>query len=78
MAEHIPINVQRIKYLRDIFFGRSEQGQWDFLHRINIDLKNTLIEEQIFCENILLTHLKRVDKIFNKGISFYTNPQDLI
>ena len=78
MAEYVSINVQRIKYLRDLFFGRTEQGQRDFFDRINSGLTKTSIKEnEIFSENILLPHLKRVDKIFKKGISFYTNPQNL-
>ena len=77
MAELIPINVQRIEYLRDLFFGHAKRGQQDFLRRINVGLKTPLVEGQVFSENIPLTHLKRVDKIFKKGISFYTNPQNL-
>ena len=78
MAEYISINVQRIEYLRDLFFGRTKQGQQDFLKRINRGLTKFFIEEkQIFSEQILLKHLKRVDGIFKKGLSFYTNPQNL-
>ena len=78
MAEYISINVQRIEYLRDLFFGRTKQGQQDFLKRINRGLTKFFIEEkQIFSEQILLKHLKRVDGIFKKGLSFYTNPKNL-
>lgn len=37
-------------------------------------LKSKLTPEQLFSDQIELNHLKRVDKVFNKGLTYYTNP----
>jgi Zn-dependent peptidase ImmA (M78 family) len=38
-------------------------------------LKNPLKTEDIFSQEIKLSHLKRVDKIFNKGLHYYLDPK---
>jgi Zn-dependent peptidase ImmA (M78 family) len=49
----------------------------DLLSKISVGLKNQLLENEIFNNEIKLSHLKRVDKIFNKGISYYIDPKNL-
>lgn len=49
----------------------------DLLSKISIGLKNQILENEIFNNEIKLSHLKRVDKIFNKGLSYYVDPKNL-
>lgn len=37
-------------------------------------LKKTLAYEQLFADEIELNHLKRIDKVFGKGLQYYVNP----
>jgi hypothetical protein len=37
-------------------------------------LTKLLSKEDIFSSEINLSHLKRIDKIFNKGLNFYLDP----
>lgn len=49
----------------------------DLLSKISVGLKNQLLEYEIFNNEIKLSHLKRVDKLFNKGLSYYLDPKNL-
>lgn len=49
----------------------------DLLSKISVGLKNQILENEIFNNEIKLSHLKRVDKIFNKGLSYYIDPKNL-
>ena len=73
MIETLEINVNRIEYLQKLFGLNCE----DFLERINEGLKKPLTKECIFNKQIKISHLKKVDKIFGKGLSFYTDPAKL-
>lgn len=37
-------------------------------------LKKPLAYEQLFADEIELNHLKRIDKVFGKGLQYYINP----
>jgi Zn-dependent peptidase ImmA (M78 family) len=50
----------------------SEQ---DLLDIISIGLKNPVSREEIFANEIKLNHLKRIDKIFDKGLHYYLDPK---
>lgn len=50
----------------------------ELLLLINKDRKNPLTAEDIFKSEIKLDYLKKIDKIFNKGLSYYINPDDPI
>jgi Zn-dependent peptidase ImmA (M78 family) len=45
---------------------------------MNKDRKNPLTEKEIFKSDIKLGNLKKIDKIFNKGLNYYINPEDPI
>lgn len=49
----------------------------ELISRVNEGLKRPLEKDDIFCSYIKLNHLKRVDKIFNKGLNFYLDPTDI-
>lgn len=38
-------------------------------------LKKPIIKEELFAEEIKLAHLKRIDKVFNKGLHYYLDPK---
>lgn len=63
-------NIARIEQL--ILQYRLEKEE--FMQLVSEGLKNTLIWEDIFQEEIQLNHLKRIDKIFTKGLSYYLDP----
>ncbi|MDP3831521.1 MAG: ImmA/IrrE family metallo-endopeptidase [Ignavibacteriaceae bacterium] len=48
------------------------------LLRISVGLKNKILREEIFTNKIKLNHLKKIDKIFNKGLHYYLDPLDSV
>ena len=46
----------------------------DLLSILNLDRKNSFTESDIFSENIKLPLLKKIDTVFNKGLSYYLDP----
>jgi Zn-dependent peptidase ImmA (M78 family) len=42
---------------------------------INEGLKKPITQKEIFVNEIEISHLKRIDKIFNKGLHFYLDPK---
>lgn len=63
-------NIARIEHLIHQF--RLDTGE--FLELVSEGLKTKLLWEDIFREEIKVSHLKRIDKIFNKGLSYYLDP----
>ena len=66
-------NISRIKYLMKLYRLSMEE----FLIRISEGLKNPLTEQDVFGSEIKLAHLKRVDRVFDKGVEFYLNPKPI-
>lgn len=50
----------------------SEQ---DLVDSISIGLKSPISKDEIFSNEIKLNHLKRIDKIFDKGLHYYLDPK---
>lgn len=46
-----------------------------FLHRISEGLKKPISKDEVFGSKIELSHLKRIDKLFGKGIHYYLDPK---
>ena len=67
------LNINRLNHIMSLY-GMTRD---DLLSKISVGLKNQLLENEIFNNEIKLSHLKRVDKIFNKGISYYIDPKNL-
>ena len=63
----IEINIERLRYLLRLFC-LSER---DFLAMLNSGYKRMLTREDVFTTDMSLSLLKRIDKIFNKGIYYY-------
>lgn len=49
----------------------------EFLVLISQGLKNKIKEEEIFSNEIRISYLKKIDKIFNKGLNYYLDPTEL-
>ncbi len=47
----------------------------ELLMLISDGLKKPITKEEIITENIKVSHLKRIDKVFNKGLHFYLDPK---
>ena len=47
----------------------------ELLSNINEGLKKPITKEEVFSNEIKLSHLKRIDKFFNKGLHYYLDPK---
>lgn len=66
-------NIHRIEYLLTLF----QMSEEEFLSRISEGLKHPITREQIWADEIRISHLKRISKLFDKGISFFLDPSPL-
>lgn len=64
-------NISRLKYLLTLFKITADE----LIIIISEGLKNPITEEDIFNSEIKVSHLKRIDKFFNKGIHYYLDPK---
>lgn len=71
--ENISININRLTHLLSLY-GLSKD---DLLSRVSDGLKKPLVEKDVFRNEISLNVLKRIDKVFGKGLSYYVDPGDL-
>jgi Zn-dependent peptidase ImmA (M78 family) len=63
----VEINLERLHYLLRLF-NLSEE---EFLSMLNSEHKRALNREDVFTSEMPMALLKRIDKIFNKGIYYY-------
>lgn len=64
-------NIERLKYLLTLLKMSVEE----LLPSISEGLTKPITKEQVLSPNIELGHLKRIDKVFNKGIHYYLDPK---
>lgn len=64
-------NISRIKHLLEMY----RMDVQDFLQRISDGLKNPITKEDVFGKDIEVSHLKRIDKLFEKGLHYYLDPK---
>ena len=64
-------NISRLKYLLALYKMPVD----DLLAIISKGLKKPISKEDILSTVIDLGHLKRIDKVFNKGLHFYLDPK---
>lgn len=64
-------NISRLKYLLGLY-GLSVD---ELLEMISIGLKKPLEKEDILSDEIHIRHLKRIDKVFEKGLHYYLDPK---
>lgn len=72
--ETVNQNITRLNHLLALY-GLSNG---DLLVLLNDGKNKDLTEKDIFSESIKISRLKRIDKIFNKGLSYYVDPSDRI
>lgn len=70
----ISLNINRLQHLLDLY----KLSKGDFLLLINKGKKRPLTEKDLFKSEIKIEHLKRIDKVFNKGLNYYINPDEPI
>lgn len=64
-------NISRLKYLLSLYKMTPDQ----LLLLISEGLKNPLTKEDILTTEIKVSNLKRIDKVFNKGLHYYLDPK---
>lgn len=64
-------NISRLKYLLTLYKMTEE----DLLLTVSEGLKTPLTRSDLFSNEINVSHLKRIDKVFNKGLHFYLDPK---
>lgn len=66
-------NISRLNYLLSLYKMTADE----LLMHINEGLKRPVKKANIFSENIDIKYLKRIDKVFDKGLHFYLDPKSL-
>ena len=66
-------NISRLKQL----LGMYRLTMQEFLDLISKGLKKPITQEEIFSSSIELPYLKRIDKVFEKGLHYYLDPKSL-
>ncbi len=64
-------NISRLKYLLTLY----KMTVVDLLLAISEGLKKPLTKDDILSNEINVSHLKRIDKVFNKGLHYYLDPK---
>ena len=64
-------NISRLKYLLTLYKMTVD----DLLLTISEGLKSPLTKIDILSNEINVSHLKRIDKVFNKGLHYYLDPK---
>jgi Zn-dependent peptidase ImmA (M78 family) len=64
-------NISRLKYLLTLYKMTMDE----LLLLISEGLKNPLTKEDILATEVNVNILKRIDKVFNKGLHFYLDPK---
>ena len=60
-------NIARIEFMMSLYKMTVDE----LLLHINMGLKKLITADDLFGEEIEINHLKRIDKIFNKGLHYY-------
>lgn len=64
-------NITRLQYLLSLFKMTVDE----LLMLISEGLKTPITKEEIFAKDVKVSHLKRIDKVFNKGLHYYLDPK---
>lgn len=58
-------------------FGVTKGELLSYLNGLTRELKTPISERDIFTNEIKISNLKKVDKLFGKGLNYYLDPKDL-
>jgi len=64
-------NISRLNYLLKLYKITVEE----LLVLISDGLKNPLTKDDVFATEVNVSYLKRIDKVFNKGLHYYLDPK---
>jgi len=67
----IEYNISRLNYLLDLYKLTIE----DLISIISDGLKNPIPKTEILSNEIKINYLKRIDKVFNRGLNYYIDPK---
>jgi Zn-dependent peptidase ImmA (M78 family) len=72
-CNHLKIeqNISRLRYILSLYKMTEEE----LLSIISKDRKNPICKEEIFADQIDPANLKKIDKVFNKGLHYYLDPK---
>lgn len=63
-------NISRLEYLLDLYRLSIDE----LIDIISEGLKNPITKEELYSAEIKISTLKKIDKVFNKGINYYLDP----
>lgn len=66
-------NISRIDYLLKLYRITLKE----LLEKISEGLKNPITKDDLYSSEIKISHLKKIDKVFNKGLEYYINPRPI-
>jgi Zn-dependent peptidase ImmA (M78 family) len=69
--EKIEYNILRLKYLLKLYRISMDE----LINMISVGLKKPILKDDILSTYINLNYLKRIDRIFNKGLHYYLDPK---
>jgi len=64
-------NILRLKHLLKMY----RLSVHEFLQLISQGLKKQITKDEVFSNEIKFSHLKRIDKLFNRGLHYYLDPK---
>ena len=67
-------NISRLNYLLSLYGMTMD----DLLSTINKGRKHLITQNEVFSKDIDISILKKIDKIFDKGLHFYLDPKTLV
>jgi hypothetical protein len=65
-------NISRIEYIIDLYRLSIEE----LLNIISEGLRNPITKEDLYSKEIKVSILKKIDKVFNKGLNYYLDPNE--
>lgn len=66
-------NISRIDYLLKLYRLTLNE----LLEKISEGLKKPITKDDLYSSEIKISHLKKIDKVFNKGLEYYINPRPI-
>lgn len=68
----VTLNINRLNHLLTLYGVTIGE----LLQKLNVKRKRPFIESDIFNDEIKLSTLKKIDSVFNKGLSYYIDPKE--
>jgi Zn-dependent peptidase ImmA (M78 family) len=72
----VDFNINRLNHLMELF-GVTKNELISYLNGQSKKLKNPISDRDIFSSEIKISNLKKIDKLFNKGLNYYLDPKNI-